>query len=170
MRQTVRQSRTIGPLILTIVELSNLPRQQPWPESTPSASAPVNASPCISRCTTHDSGPVWFAIPSLHRTLTCYSLPISRRTSVLKIPFRVFSSLSSTERFGLVANCTDQTQKHRKLQKYISPTVSFRTKDTVRDGEHIVGADSTLHYPAFLPPGRIFAESFQRYFRPRQHK
>src|SRR5260370_19917735 len=31
----------------------------------------------------------------------------------------------------------------------------------VRDGEHIVGADSTLHYPAFLPPGRIFAESIQ---------
>jgi hypothetical protein len=24
---------------------------------------------------------------------------------------------------------TDQTQKHRKLQKYISPTVSFRTKE-----------------------------------------
>jgi hypothetical protein len=31
----------------------------------------------------------------------------------------------------------------------------------VRNGEHIVGADSTLHCPAFLPPGRIFAESFQ---------
>jgi hypothetical protein len=31
----------------------------------------------------------------------------------------------------------------------------------VRDGEHIVGADSTLHYPAFLPLGRIFPESFQ---------
>jgi hypothetical protein len=31
----------------------------------------------------------------------------------------------------------------------------------VRDGEHIVGADSTLHYPAFLPPGRIVAESIQ---------
>ena len=31
----------------------------------------------------------------------------------------------------------------------------------IRDGEHIVGADSTLHYPAFLPPGRIFAESIQ---------
>jgi hypothetical protein len=31
----------------------------------------------------------------------------------------------------------------------------------VRDDEHIVGADSTLHYPAFLPPGRIFLESLQ---------
>jgi hypothetical protein len=32
----------------------------------------------------------------------------------------------------------------------------------VRDGEHIVGADSTLHYPAFLPAGGIcFAESVQ---------
>ena len=28
----------------------------------------------------HDSGPVWFAIPSLHWTLTNYSLPVSRRT------------------------------------------------------------------------------------------
>jgi hypothetical protein len=66
-----------------------------------------------------------------------------------------------SERFGLVANCTDQTQKHRKLPKYISPTVCFRTKDTVRDGEHIVGADSTLHHQAFLRPGRIIAQSFQ---------
>ena len=31
----------------------------------------------------------------------------------------------------------------------------------IRDGEHIVGADTTLHYPAFLPPGRILAESIQ---------
>jgi hypothetical protein len=31
----------------------------------------------------------------------------------------------------------------------------------VRDGEHIVRADSTLHFPTFLPPSRIFAESFQ---------
>jgi hypothetical protein len=53
-----------------------------WPTDSP-----VNASPCISRCTTHDSGPAWFAIPSLHRTLTCYSLPIPRRTSVPKSPF-----------------------------------------------------------------------------------
>ena len=30
---------------------------------------------------------MWFAIPSLHRTLTCYSLPISRRTSVHKFSF-----------------------------------------------------------------------------------
>jgi hypothetical protein len=37
--------------------------------------------------------------------------------------------LSSSARFGRVANCTDQTQKHLKLQKYISPTVSFRTKE-----------------------------------------
>jgi hypothetical protein len=61
-----------------------------------------------------------------------------------------------------LANCTDQTEKQRRLQKYISPTVSFRTKEgRVRDGEHIVGADSTLHSPAFLPLGPIFAESFQ---------
>jgi hypothetical protein len=28
----------------------------------------------------HGSGPVWFATPSLQRTLTSYSLPVSRRT------------------------------------------------------------------------------------------
>jgi hypothetical protein len=36
--------------------------------------------------------------------------------------------LSSVERVGLVASCTDQTQKHRKLQKYISPTHSSKRK------------------------------------------
>jgi hypothetical protein len=66
-----------------------LSRLNGWPTVSP-----VNASPYTSRCTTHDSGPVWFAIPSLHRTCTCYSLPVSRRTSVLKIPFRVFSSIT----------------------------------------------------------------------------
>ena len=47
-----------------------------WP-----AGSPVNASLRTSRCTTHDSGPVWFAIPFLLETSTLYSLPISRRTS-----------------------------------------------------------------------------------------
>src|SRR4029077_7634644 len=34
-----------------------------WP-----AGSPVNASSRTSRCATHDSGPVWFAIPSLLET------------------------------------------------------------------------------------------------------
>src|SRR5258707_12232806 len=33
-----------------------------------------NASSRTSRCVTHDSGPVWFAIPLLLRTFTFYSL------------------------------------------------------------------------------------------------
>jgi hypothetical protein len=36
-----------------------------WP-----AGSPVNASSRTSRCATHDSGPVWFAIPFLLRTFT----------------------------------------------------------------------------------------------------
>ncbi len=40
-----------------------------WP-----ASSPVNASSRTSRCVTHDSGPVWLAIPLLLRTFTFYSL------------------------------------------------------------------------------------------------
>src|SRR6202011_886335 len=39
--------------------------------------SPVNASPAPSRVSTHDSGPVWFAIPSLQETFTLYSLPVS---------------------------------------------------------------------------------------------
>src|SRR5258708_13049216 len=49
-----------------------------WP-----ASSPVNASSRTSRCVTHDSGPVWLAIPFLLRTFTFYSLrslPAHKRT------------------------------------------------------------------------------------------
>ena len=37
---------------------------------------PVNASPHTSRCTTHDSGPEWFATPFLYWTFTNYHLPV----------------------------------------------------------------------------------------------
>jgi hypothetical protein len=37
----------------------------------------------------------------------------------------------------------------------------------VRDGDPIVGANSTLHHPAFLQPGCIFCRINPRYFRPR---
>ena len=50
-----------------------------WPVGTR-----VNASCRTSRCTTHHSGGTfWFAIPFLFETFTFYSLPVSRRTSVL---------------------------------------------------------------------------------------
>jgi hypothetical protein len=42
-----------------------LSRLHGWP-----AGSPVNASSRTSRCATHDSGPVWFAIPLLLRTFT----------------------------------------------------------------------------------------------------
>src|SRR6267142_2054913 len=59
-----------------------LSRLDGWP-----AGSPVNASSRTSRCATHDSGPVWFAIPFLLETSTLYSLPISRRTNVRFFPF-----------------------------------------------------------------------------------
>ena len=43
-----------------------------WP-----VGAPVNASFRTSRCTTHDSWIVWFAIPFLFGTFTFYSLSVS---------------------------------------------------------------------------------------------
>ena len=62
-----------------------LPRQRPcrrsgqkpfsrldgWPMRTP-----VNASPPPSRATVHDSGPLWFAIPSVQWTYTTFSSPV----------------------------------------------------------------------------------------------
>jgi hypothetical protein len=50
-----------------------------WLNTQPGGS-PVNASTCASRRTPHDSGPVWFATPSLHWTCTNYPLPVSRRS------------------------------------------------------------------------------------------
>src|SRR5690242_9502680 len=46
------------------------------------ARSPADASPGPSRGPTHGSGPVWLARPSLRRTSTSYSLPVSRRTTV----------------------------------------------------------------------------------------
>ena len=40
----------------------------------------------------------------------------------------------------------------------------------VRDGEHIVGVDATLHLRTFLPPSRFFAESLQDTSGARLHK
>ena len=60
---------------------------------------PVDISSRISECATHDSEPVWLAVPSLLETVTLYSLPISRRTSVL-VPFRV---LTRHELFQIIA-------------------------------------------------------------------
>src|SRR5215213_6877685 len=55
---------------------NTLSRLDGWPMRPP-----VNASPLASRPGAHDSGPVWIATPSLQRTCTVYSLPVSRRTN-----------------------------------------------------------------------------------------
>jgi hypothetical protein len=52
-----------------------LSRLNGWPMHSP-----ADASSLPSRATTHGSGPVWIATPSLQRTFTSYSLPVSRRT------------------------------------------------------------------------------------------
>ena len=46
------------------------------------ARLPVNASPLLSRTTTHDSGPIWFATPSLGGTCTRETYRLCRRTIV----------------------------------------------------------------------------------------
>ena len=70
-------------------------QSEPLPsEKFPAFGSPVNASSRTSRCTTHDPGPVWFAIPFLLETSTPYSLPISRRTS---LRFRTDSAMTPTD-------------------------------------------------------------------------
>jgi len=53
-------------------EQESFSRLYGWPVRTP-----VNASPPPSRTTAHDSGPLWFATPSVQWTLTTYSSPVS---------------------------------------------------------------------------------------------
>jgi hypothetical protein len=54
----------------------SLSRLDGWP-----IRSPADASPISSRISAQGSGPMWFATPSLQRTFTVYSLPVSRRTS-----------------------------------------------------------------------------------------
>src|SRR5260221_6561734 len=67
-----------------------LSRLDGWP-----ASSPVNASQRTSRCATHDSGPVWFAIPLL---LDRYS--ISLYSSYRVISHAAFSMFQHTLPYG----------------------------------------------------------------------
>jgi hypothetical protein len=69
---------------------------------------------------------------------------------------------------GEVRPCSQLHQPDTEASQIAEIHLSDRVlqdEGRVRDGEHIVGADSTLHYAAFLPLGRIFAESSPRYFR-----
>ena len=53
------------------------------------ARLPVNASPLLSRTTTHDSGPIWFATPSLGGTCTRETyrfVPAHRLVKILERP------------------------------------------------------------------------------------
>jgi hypothetical protein len=60
--------------------------------NTQTAPSPVNASPRPSRAVAHDSGPVWIATPSPCRTLTDYSLPVSRHTACFEMRLLVLRS------------------------------------------------------------------------------
>src|SRR5208283_1083136 len=56
---------------------TELSRLNTWPTG-----ATVNASTLASRPAAHDSGPMWFALPSIVRDLHPLLLPVSRRTCV----------------------------------------------------------------------------------------
>src|ERR1700722_606662 len=53
---------------------TKLSRLNTWPTD-----APVTASSLASRPTTHDSGPMWFALPFIVKDLHPLLLPVSRR-------------------------------------------------------------------------------------------
>jgi hypothetical protein len=48
--------------------------------------SPADASPMPSRVSPHGLGSMWFATPSSSWPFTMYSVPVSRRTAVLKCP------------------------------------------------------------------------------------
>ena len=60
--------------------------------------SPVNASPQTSPSDAHDSGPMWFALPSSSGTRTLSFLPVSRRTCVKTrlLPATLAYSLADT--------------------------------------------------------------------------
>jgi len=61
--------------------------------------------------------------------------------------------------FGLVASSNDQTQKASPIAGSTSlRTVSFPDEARAGDGQHSRRSRLDAHDPAFLPPGRIFAE------------
>ena len=70
--------------------------------NTQPALSPVNACPDASRQPSHDSGTVWFAIPSLSETFTRYTLPASPGASRLR-PFPCEKRCRPTALPGLCA-------------------------------------------------------------------
>jgi len=103
--------------------LKSLSRLNGWPARTP-----VNASPSTSRCTAHDSGPVWFAMPSLQGTCTLYSLPVSRRTRCRFEPHidrRLNHGKRAARGVRLEIRCVPNgsPQTRRMVQIRVEPTV-----------------------------------------------
>ncbi len=75
------------------------------------APSPADASPPASRPTTHGSGPMWFATPSSRRTLTDYSLPVSRRT-----PIEITTWAPDLQRVGVSPLAPDSLPAHNEFR------------------------------------------------------
>ena len=79
------------------------------------ARLPVNASPLLSRTTTHDSGPIWFATPSLGGTCTRETyrfVPAHREVKILmRLPDAGRSSILTGR--GPVL-CQNSASRHRR--------------------------------------------------------
>ena len=96
------------------------------------ARLPVNASPLLSRTTTHDSGPIWFATPSLggtctretyrfvpaHRELKILMCVVSKNTNELKTgapgPFRSPSTRGEPQVWGSEAMSAIRVPRTRR--------------------------------------------------------
>ena len=88
------------------------------------ARLPVNASPLLSRTTTHDSGPIWFATPSLGGTCTreTYRFVPAHRV-VKKSPKRwMFVTLQRRLWYGI---------RGRKEKEYRAMTSNDEKKSTI---------------------------------------
>ena len=72
-----------------------------WPMRTP-----VNASPPPSRATAHDSGPLWFATPSVQWTFTIYSSPVSPAHPQLRSRLLHAGQRSRQQNLDLFPSCS----------------------------------------------------------------
>ena len=103
------------------------------------ARLPVNASPLLSRTTTHDSGPIWFATPSLGGTCTRETyqfVPAHRLVKILERP--------AGQQFARLPSSREESSRQRS--RWTQPVMA--TTNHVKGHSGVLMAeDSSFHWP-----------------------
>ena len=127
------------------------------------ARLPVNASPLLSRTTTHDSGPIWFATPSLGGTCTRETyrfVPAHRLVKKLEDVKELVALLHGPEQIAdlpvPVAESPGAVRighpERSHLVEYLAPNSVFnslprqRSSPHLRPDDRLVTIDRVLHH------------------------